>query len=65
MEWENKTQEKFRSMIAKIPVFHRHITEVAVIKSAEECAKTRGALHVEEQDVIAAFFPGSPARFTV
>ncbi len=50
-------------MISKIPVFHRHITEEAVIKRAEENALARKAPCVEEEDVIFAFFSDVPSPF--
>jgi hypothetical protein len=63
MEWEIKTQEKFKLFISKIPVFHRHITEVAVIKRAEEFARISKREQVEEKDVIFAFFTDVPSPF--
>jgi len=63
MQWEAKTQEKFKVMISKIPVFHRGITENAVTLKAEENAKSRKALAVEEQDVVGAFFSDVPTPF--
>lgn len=63
MEWENSTQEKLKAMVAKIPVFHRRITEEAVTKGAEESAWARNAAKVEEIDVLTAFFSDVPAAF--
>ncbi|MCX5706970.1 MAG: hypothetical protein NTW13_04875 [Candidatus Omnitrophica bacterium] len=63
MNWESKTEAKFRTFVAKIPVFHRHIMEVAVIKKAEENAKARGASLIEEEDVVTAFFSDVPSPF--
>lgn len=63
MNWETNTQEKFKLMISKIPLFHRHITELAVTKRAEEIAKLRNAKVIEEQDVISAFFSDVPSPF--
>lgn len=63
MDWESVTQEKFRSIISKIPVFHRHIAEEAIMQKAEENAASRGASSVEEQDVVAAFFSHVPTPF--
>ena len=63
MDWEIKTQEKFRLMISKIPLFHRHITEEAVTKRAEEIACARNSGKIEEQDVISAFFSDVPSPF--
>jgi hypothetical protein len=63
MEWEIKTQEKFKLFISKIPVFHRHITEVAVTKRAEEFARIGKREQVEEKDVVSAFFTDVPSPF--
>ena len=63
MVWEDKTAEKFKLLITKIPVFHLHITESVVISQAERMANNRQASQVEEQDVIAAFFSDVPSPF--
>jgi hypothetical protein len=63
MDWEVTAQQKFQALIAKIPVFHRRITEAAVIKRAEENAQARHAACVQEQDIIAAFFSDVPSPF--
>jgi hypothetical protein len=63
MDWEPTAKEKFRLMISKIPVFHRHITEEVVTKRACENARKRQALQVEEQDIISAFFSDVPSPF--
>lgn len=63
MEWEQVTQNKLKTIVTKIPVFHRRITEEAVSKGAEENALKRGSLRVEEVDVITAFFSDVPAAF--
>lgn len=63
MEWKPEVQHKFKVMISKIPVFHRGITENAVTLKAEENAKSRKALAVEEQDVVGAFFSDVPTPF--
>ncbi len=63
MDWDNKTLEKFKLMISKIPIFHRRITEEAVIIRAEEIAKARNSLKIEEFDVVSAFFSDVPSPF--
>lgn len=63
MVWEQKTKEKFSTMISKIPVFHRRITEEAVTKRAEEIARLRNSNTIEEQDVVCAFFSDVPSPF--
>jgi len=56
MNWEAKTEDKFKVLISKIPVFHRRITESVVVQQAQNNALLRKSGQVEEQDVIAAFF---------
>ena len=63
MNWDSNIQTKLNAMIAKIPVFHRRITQEAVIKKAEELAILRKAAAVEEIDVIGAFFCDVPSPF--
>ena len=63
MEWDRATQEKLKNLVAKIPVFHRHITEEAVTKGAEENARARNSAKVEEIDVIRTFFSDVPSPF--
>jgi hypothetical protein len=63
MDWNPEVKVRFKAFIAKIPVFHRHITEVAVTKRAQELAKERNSNQVQEEDVIAAFFSDVPSPF--
>ena len=63
MIWEDKTAEKFKLLITKIPVFHRHITESVVSKVAEQNAGLRNSPCVGEQDVVGAFFSDVPSPF--
>jgi len=63
MDWDKQTQEKFKSMVNKMPIFHRHIAEAAVVKKAEANAVLRKAPKVAEADVIAGFFSEVPKTF--
>jgi len=63
MIWETKTEEKFKALISRIPVFHRRITESVVMRQAQNNALLRKSAQVEEQDVIAAFFSDVPSPF--
>ena len=63
MLWETETENKFRILISKIPVFHRHITESVVRRQAQELALKRNASCIQEQDVVAAFFSDVPSPF--
>ena len=63
MVWEAGTEDKFKTLISKIPVFHRRITESVVRAQAEKIAGSRNCGQVEEQDVISAFFSDVPSPF--
>ena len=63
MIWEAAIESKFKLLISKIPIFHRHITESTVMRQAEAIAHARNSSQVQEQDVIAAFFSDVPSPF--
>jgi hypothetical protein len=63
MVWEAKTEEKFKLLISRIPVFHRRITESVVTQQAQNNALLRKSSQVEEQDVVSAFFSDVPSPF--
>ncbi|OIO36753.1 MAG: hypothetical protein AUJ74_01510 [Candidatus Omnitrophica bacterium CG1_02_44_16] len=63
MTWEKATEEKFKRMLAKMPIFHRHMTEVAATQKAESNAKARGSRVVEEVDLMLAMFSEVPLQF--
>ena len=63
LEWEKEALGKFKSMIEKIPLFHRKIAEQVVHKKAELNAQERDSLVVEESDIVRAFFSEVPFAF--
>lgn len=63
MTWEKATEEKFKRMLAKMPIFHRHMTEVGATEKAEKNAKERGSRVVEEVDLMLAMFSEVPLQF--
>ena len=63
MNWEPGTEARFKTVISKLPIFHRRIAESAVAVRAEESAGARKSLQVEDRDVIAAFFSDVPSPF--
>lgn len=63
MNWNPEVKERFKVMIAKIPIFHRGITQETVTKRAEENAKLRNAQQIEEEDLVGAFFSDVPSPF--
>jgi hypothetical protein len=63
MVWEEEAERKFKLLISKLPFFHRHIAENAVIKKAEELASQRDSSQVEKKDLVAAFLSEVPEVF--
>jgi hypothetical protein len=63
MSWERTTEERFNKMLSKMPIFHRHMTEVGATQKAEENAKARGSRTVEEEDLMRAMFSEVPMQF--
>jgi hypothetical protein len=63
MAWEKTTEEKFSKMLSKMPIFHRHMTEVTAIERAEKNAKERSSRIVEEEDLMRAMFSEVPLQF--
>ena len=63
LEWEKEARGKFKTMIEKIPLFHRQIAQQVVHKKAELNAQERGSALVEESDIVRAFFSEVPFAF--
>ena len=63
MLWEKITEEKFNKMLSKMPIFHRHITEVTATEKAQDNARERGSRTVEEEDLMRAMFSEVPLQF--
>ena len=63
IEWEKNTEERFRQMIGKIPVFLRDIAKEKVGKKAESIAAAENRSQVTEKEMIDAFFTETPFGF--
>ncbi|MFH1692267.1 MAG: hypothetical protein ABIC68_06880 [Candidatus Omnitrophota bacterium] len=63
MSWEKTTQERFKKMLGKMPIFHRHMTEVTATQKAEKNALERNSRMVEEEDLMRAMFSEVPLQF--
>lgn len=63
LQWEEQANKKYRSMISKIPLFHRDIAKTVVDKKAVLNAQERGSIMVEESDIVAAFQSEVPKAF--
>lgn len=63
MQWDQVAEQKFLAMIRKIPMFHRDIAKEVVEKKAQQNARVRGSVKVEECDIVDAFFSEVPKAF--
>lgn len=63
IHWNKDTQEKFKKMIEKIPIFLRAIAEDKVMKRAEGLATKDNRSQVTEKDMVDAFFAETPFGF--
>ena len=63
LNWDQTTQEKFKALLSKLPLFHRKMAENMVSEKASELANARGASVIEEQDLVKALFAEVPKVF--
>lgn len=63
ISWDKATEEKFRQMIAKMPVFLRPGAEKALGQKAESIALKENRREVTEKDMVDAFFAETPFGF--
>jgi len=63
MNWDSEALSKYNKMLNLIPIFHRRLAQEVVNKKAEQGAKSRGSLTVEEIDIVQAFLTESPKAF--
>lgn len=63
MPWDPGAAEKFRQMLARMPVFARPMAEKPVARKAEALAATAGEAAVGEQHLVDAFFEITPFGF--
>jgi hypothetical protein len=63
MNWEKTAEEKFKQLIAKVPVFLRDMAHKKVFQKAENLAQANNRLEVSEKDMVDAFFCETPFGF--
>ena len=61
--WEKSTEEKFRQLIEKVPIFLRELAKDKVSKKAEDLVKRTSRSVIEEKDLVDAFFMETPFGF--
>lgn len=63
MNWDKTTEEKFRQMIEKVPVFMREIAHKKVSERAEKIVSQAQRSEITEKDLVDAFFKETPFGF--
>ncbi|MBI5874130.1 MAG: DUF2621 family protein [Candidatus Omnitrophica bacterium] len=63
ISWDKTTQEKFKQLVAKMPVFMRPIAEKALAERAEAIVKKDNRSEITEKDMVDAFFIETPFGF--
>ena len=61
--WDKATEEKFKQLIEKIPVFLRPIAQEKVSKKALDLVRSANRTEVTEKDLVDAFFAETPGGF--
>ncbi len=63
LSWDSGIQEKFKQIVAKMPVFMRPIAEKAITLKAEGLAAKDNRAQVTEKDLVDALFQETPFGF--
>ena len=61
--WEKTTEEKFKQILEKVPVFMREIAQKKVSQRAESYVINENRTEVTEKDLVDAFFKETPFGF--
>ena len=63
INWDINTEEKFRQLIEKIPIFLRDIAKEKVSKKAKSLAENENRSQITEKDLVDALFEETPFGF--
>lgn len=61
--WDKTTEEKFKQLIEKIPIFIREMARDNVSKKAESLVRNENRCEITEKDMVDAFFAETPFGF--
>ncbi len=61
--WEKTTEDKFKQLLERVPVFLRGMAQEKVSKKAEGIVVQEGRTQVTEKDLVDAFFAETPFGF--
>lgn len=63
MNWDKTTEEKFKLLINKMPIFLRGTVSAQVSKKAQSLAAEANCPEITEKDMVDAFFAETPFGF--
>ena len=63
INWDTNTEEKFKQLIEKIPIFLRDIAKEKVSKKAKNLAENENRSQITEKDLVDALFKETPFGF--
>lgn len=63
ISWDKATEEKFKLLIDKIPVFLRSIAQEKISRKAEGLVRADNRSVIGEKDMVDAFFAETPFGF--
>lgn len=63
IHWDKTTEEKFKRLIEKVPIFLRDLAKKKISQKAENLVKEDNREEVSEKDMVDAFFAETPFGF--
>jgi hypothetical protein len=61
--WDKSTEEKFKQLIEKVPVFLRELAQKKIAEKAENIVRKDNRSQITEKDMVDAFFAETPFGF--
>lgn len=61
--WEKETEEKFKQLIGKVPIFLRELAQQKITQKAESLTRQDNRSQITEKDMVDAFFAETPFGF--
>lgn len=63
ISWDKTTEEKFKLLLGKMPVFLRGIAQAKISQKAQNLARQGNRLEISEKDMVDALFTETPFGF--
>jgi hypothetical protein len=63
ISWDKATEEKFKQLIEKVPIFLRELAQQKITSKAESLVRKDNRAQITEKDMVDAFFAETPFGF--